>query len=135
MKIEINNEIDRQRLLAMIDSAPLGTKVDYTPPKKIRSLSQNSALHLWCRMMAEDLNGAGYDMKKTLRHDADIPWDKEGKNIKERIWRPVQEAVTGEISTTKPDPSQYTEIFNVVSRHLSQRTGVYVPWPSRHGAS
>jgi hypothetical protein len=130
VKYEINNEIDRQRLLALIDAAPLGTKVDYVEPKKTRTLSQNNALHLWCRMIGEDLNAAGYDMKKTLRFDADIPWDSEGRNIKKNIWRPVQIAVTGKESTTQPTTAQYTEIFDATSRYLSQRTGVYVPWPS-----
>ena len=48
-----------------------------------RSDSQNSALHLWCEMVAKHLNDLGMDMRKTLRQDMDIPWTKS--SVKEYI--------------------------------------------------
>lgn len=95
-----------------------------------RSKLQNSSLHKWCRMCAEVLNDAGFDMRKTLRQDADIPWTEY--SFKEFIWRPVQQVMTGEESTTQPSRSEYPKISETVVRHIAQRVGVNLPpWPCR----
>ncbi len=38
--------------------------------------NQRNALHLYCEMLACALNNAGYDMKKTLKEEVEIPWQK-----------------------------------------------------------
>ena len=96
---------------------------------KARSGKQNNALHQYLRHLSYALNSAGYDMRKTLAHKPEIPWDKDGRNAKELIWRPVQEAVTGQESTTRPTRAQYIEIYEILNRHFSGM-GIHVPWPS-----
>ena len=95
---------------------------------KQRTLLQNRALHKFFDLLAEALNDAGLDVQKTLRHDIEIPWN--GTLVKELIWRPVQEAMTNKESTTEletPDPSH---IYEVISRYLGAKFGLYVPFPS-----
>lgn len=95
---------------------------------KPRTSRQNNALHKWCADCAETLNGAGQDMRKTLRHDADIPWTQY--SFKEYVWRPVQAALTGEESTTKPSRSEYPAISETIHRHIAERVKVRLPpWP------
>jgi hypothetical protein len=57
---------------------------------KTRTHKQNNALHVYCRMLSEALNDAGYDMKKTLKQEVEIPWTTE--LVKQYLWKPVQEA-------------------------------------------
>lgn len=94
-----------------------------------RTLKQNKSLHKYCEMLAEALNDAGYDMRKTLKHDFEIPWNKE--RVKEFLWKPIQEAMTDKESTTELDTVEPSAIHAVLSRHLGERFGLYVPWPSK----
>lgn len=95
--------------------------------KNTRTEKQNRALHLWFTMLAEALNDAGYDMKKTLRQDVDIPWTST--TIKENLWRPVQKAYFDVQSTTNLERKQIDKIFDVINKTVGERTGVYVPFP------
>lgn len=94
-----------------------------------RTLTQNAALHKYCEMLADALNNAGYDMKRTIKQDVDIPWNQA--TAKQFLWRPIQKAVTGLESTTKPETSQYSAIYEVLNRHISQKFGISVEWPTK----
>lgn len=96
---------------------------------KQRTQTQNATLHLYLGFLAEALNDAGLDMKKTLKPDIDIPWTME--NAKEYLWRPVQKALTKNDSTTKPTTKDYIYIYEVLSRHMVEKFGVNVPWPCK----
>ena len=65
---------------------------------KQRTLTQNRAIHKYCSMLADDLNGAGYDMKKVIKKEVDIPWS--GDAAKDFLWRPIQKALGLPESTT-----------------------------------
>ena len=41
-----------------------------------RTNKQSKALHLMFEHIAQQLSDAGYDMKKTLKHEIEIPWSK-----------------------------------------------------------
>ena len=94
-----------------------------------RTLTQNRALHKFCELLAVRLNEAGLDQKKLLKPSVDIPWTQNA--VKEMLWRPVQEAVTGIKSTTKPEASQYSAIYEVLNRHLTMKHGIHEPWPNK----
>ena len=96
---------------------------------KQRSSTQNAALHLYCNHVAQALNDAGYDMRRTIKRDIDIPWT--GEQVKNLIWRPIQKAVTGHDSTIKPERHQYGEIYEIINRNLSSKLGQFIPWPSK----
>lgn len=96
---------------------------------KQRTGLQNRSLHLYLTMLAEGLNDAGLDMKKTLKPDIDIPWTIE--NAKEFLWKPIQKALTKKDSTTKPTTKEYVYIYEVLSRHLVDKFGINIPWPRK----
>ena len=98
------------------------------PKRKRRTNQQNRALRLLCKNIAIALNDAGYNVAKTLRHDVEIPWN--GTLVLELMWRPVQEAMTGKHSTTELNTVDPSEIYEVLNRHLGERLGVHVEWPS-----
>ena len=93
-----------------------------------RTKQQNNALHLYCRNLAEALNDAGFDMKKTIKQEVDIPWSKDA--VREHLWRPIMTAVTDKTSTTKLTRSEVTEIYDVINRHMAQKHGIVVQFPS-----
>jgi len=96
------------------------------PKVKIRTLPQNAAMHLWFTQLAEALNAAGWDMKKVIRFD--ILWTEF--NVKENLWRPVQEAEFGKRSTTELATDEVSKIYEIINREIGIRTGVSVPFPS-----
>lgn len=124
---ELNHIINELRgYFAMRGKVDIEFGIDERP----KTDKQRSALHVWCEQLAETLNDAGLDIRKTLRQDVDVPWSKT--SIKEHIWKPVLEALTDKKSTEDMTTVEPTEVYNVISRHLQQTFGVSVPpWPSR----
>jgi hypothetical protein len=96
---------------------------------KTRTNVQNASLHLYCGMLASELNQHGFDMYTVLSQDIAIPWNEV--LAKELMWRPVQKAMTQETSSTKPNRKDYGAIYDVINRHISTNFGVHVPWPSK----
>jgi len=100
---------------------------------KTRTLAQNSALHLYFTMLADELNSAGLDMKKVLKPEVDIPWTLE--SIKNHLWRPIQKIMFNKKSTTELTKSEVTEVWEVLNRSLSSKHGIGVPFPSEEQLS
>jgi hypothetical protein len=94
----------------------------------MRTEQQNKSLHKLYEMLADELNSAGLDMKKVLKPEIDIPWN--GKTIKEYLWRPIQKVVTGKKSTAELDSNEIDQIFVVLSKHLGEKFGIEVVFPS-----
>lgn len=129
----VNSEIALVQAKRMLEEAWRESRyleVEITRKAKQRTLTQNRALHLFCQWLADTLNNGGFDMKKTLRKDADIPWT--GASVKEYLWRPVQEAMTGKHSTTEVTTVEPADIHEALCRHLATRLGITCPpWPKR----
>lgn len=98
---------------------------------KQRTLTQNRAIHKYCSMLAKDLNDAGYDMKRVIKDEVDIPWS-EG-NAKEFLWRPVQKAMGLPESTADLATNEVSQVYEVLSRKLAQDYNITTPFPNRHG--
>lgn len=97
-------------------------------PVKTRTLIQNRALHLMFEHLSQELNDAGLDMRKTLKPGVEIPWNKN--TVKEYLWRPIQKAVTLKESTTKLDTKEIDKVFEILLRHMGNKFGVEIQFPS-----
>ena len=93
-----------------------------------RTLQQNKAMHKYFTLLAEELNQAGYDMKRTLKPSVDIPWSPE--TVKEYLWKPIQNAQLMKQSTTQLTTKEIDLVYDTLNRYLAEKTGVYVPFPS-----
>lgn len=104
--------------------------VELTIKKKglTRSNQQNKALHKYFSMLADKLNDGGYDVRKTLKADVDLPWSPD--LIKDLMWRPLQKAMFDVDSTAKMKRADYTKVYEVLNRHTASKLGVSVQWPS-----
>ena len=92
-----------------------------------RTLTQNAALHLYFRMLADKLNESGLDMKKVLKPSIDIPWTEE--SVKTHLWKPVQQVMIEKASTTKLSKMDVSDVYEVLNRHLAEKLGVFLPFP------
>lgn len=105
------------------------TRVKCTTERN-RTKKQNNALHKWLSELSVALNNSGLHMMAVLRHDAEIPWDEGGDMAKRFLWKPIQRAMTGHESTTKPSTKDYIAIQETLIAHLAKNLGVSVEWPS-----
>ena len=96
-----------------------------------RTLLQNKAMYKYFDLLAEALNDAGWDMKKTLKPGIEIPWTAE--MVKTHIWKSVQKVMLDKESTTELTTKEVNEVYEVVDQHLSQTTGVHVKFPKDEG--
>ena len=93
-----------------------------------RTRTQNSALHLFCKLLADELNAAGYDFRTFVKEGYAVPFNEQ--LVKDHVWRPIQKAVTGKDSTTKPERNEYGLIYDVLNQKMAEY-GIYVPWPCK----
>jgi hypothetical protein len=100
--------------------------VDFEEEK--RTTQQNKALHLFFTILADELKDAGFDMYKTLNKALPLPWNCN--RVKEFMWRPVQEHVKDKESTKQLTTKDIDVIYEIMMKIISERTGVYVPFPS-----
>lgn len=93
-----------------------------------RTNQQNKALHVLFRLLSNELNNAGLDMRKTLKPEIEIPWSPS--SAKEYLWRPIQQAQLTKRSTTELTTVEIDEVFNTLNRHLAEKFGLHIPFPS-----
>lgn len=93
-----------------------------------RTLKQNSALHLYFEHLAQALNDAGITPEKAIYYPVEIPWSAE--SIKEMWFKPIMREQTQKSSTTKLDTQEVDAVFDTITKHLGEKFGLYVPFPS-----
>lgn len=95
---------------------------------KKRSEQQNKALHLFFKLLSEELNDAGLYINLVLSKDIEHPWSD--KLIKELIWRPVMKSYVGKESTADLNTDDINKIYDVINKHLGEKFLTHVPFPS-----
>ena len=97
--------------------------------KKPRTQSQNSALHLWFTMVAQELNDAGYTVQLVLKEKVDLDFTPE--TVKTLLWHSAQEAILGVKSTTKLKKTEdIDKVYDHLNRHLAEKFQIHVPFPN-----
>lgn len=94
-----------------------------------RTAKQNASFHLYCTMLAQELNERGLEMNILLEKWIDVPWSKD--TVKSLLWKPILDVYSSKKSTTKMTTKETQEIFEILNRHLGEKFGVHVPWPSQ----
>jgi len=114
---------------------PVDTVIEAeTEKENPKTAKQRAALHVWCEQLAEILNALGLDQRKVLKPSVEIPWSKD--SIKERIYKPVLDAMTGKSSTEDMNTVEPTQVLEVIAKHMAENHGVTVPaWPSKDNNS
>lgn len=95
---------------------------------KKRTNQQNKALWKYFELLADTFNSMGLDMRRVLRPSIDIPWSKE--SICEFLWKPIMDFQLRKESTTELTSKEVDEIYDTLNRHIGEKFGVHVPFPS-----
>lgn len=97
-----------------------------------RTLQQNAALHLFFTQLAEELNEKGFDMRTLIRPEIELSWTPY--NVKQYLWKPLQEKLLGKKSTTKLNKTEDINlVYDNLNRILIERTKGeinFIPFPS-----
>jgi len=104
----------------------MNTKTEQS--EKQRTIQQNKALWKYFEALAQEFSDHGLDMKKVLKPEIDIPWNKN--TICEFLWKPIMKIQCGKESTTELTTKEIDEIYDTINRHLSEKFGITVEWPS-----
>lgn len=95
-----------------------------------RTTLQNRALHMFFTMLGDALNAAGWDMKRTLTKQVEIPWMPG--TVKEFLWRPIQSAMLDKDSTTELETNEVSMVYETLNRHTASKLGVSVSFPDKY---
>ena len=96
--------------------------------KERRTIPQNSALHLYAKLLAQLLDGAGYDMRTLIQ----IPIQPTTENVKENIIRPIRTAMWPEIKSTRElDKEKISLLYECVNRATAEKLGISIAFPSK----
>jgi len=103
----------------------------FDPEETPKTKSQRAAIHVLFQQIADGLNDSGLDMKRVLKQEVDIPWEK--KTVKEYLWKPILEAMTLKTSTEKMSTVEPDKVYNVLARLLAEKHGFTCPpFPTRY---
>lgn len=96
---------------------------------KPRTDQQNKALHKYFELVADELNSAGFTVQLVLKEKMDLDW--QPSMVKELLWRTAQQALLGKSSTTELRKQEDIDrVYDHINRHLSEKFGLHVPFPS-----
>lgn len=96
---------------------------------KQRTRLQNKSLHLYCTNLANALNDAGLDMKKTLKPEIEIPWTCQ--SVKDHLYKPILKSLTGKDSTIDMDTKDPSMVYEILNRFMGEKHGIVVGWPDK----
>ena len=105
---------------------------------KQRTLSQNAALHVFFKLVADALNDGGFSVQETIKHTLDVDWTPD--LVKVLIWKKAQRKFLGKDSTTQLEKHmEIDQIYDHVNRFLAklekdgEPCGIHVPFPTDPG--
>lgn len=126
---QIRNEQQRKNLIKEIESMPFG---DFGYQVQIKTGAatnkQKGCIHLYCRLLANELNDMGLHMTDVLKPGHEIEWTEH--SAKKELWDVIMKATTGKTSVTRLDRKEVSEIYEKLSRNLAVKLSVVVPFPS-----
>ena len=100
-------------------------------PKDKRTAAQNNALHLYFKLLADDLNESGFDqLTFPWKEGAKLDWTAE--SVKEHLWKPIQNAMLKESQTSKMKKEDVDQVYQTLARALAEKTGVTTSFPSQY---
>lgn len=96
-----------------------------------RTNQEQKAIEVFCRELADMLNGHGLDIQGVLKEkQVSVPWSQE--TVKECIYKPIVLAMTGKESTVDLERGQCSRVRDILNRHFVELFGLECPeWPSK----
>ena len=95
-----------------------------------RTEKQNRSMWKWGELLAEEFTNKGMSVQFVLSHAVERQWDKD--TVVRLLIKPILKEIAGHESTSKASTTELIQTADVLADHLSQKMGVYLPWPDRH---
>jgi len=95
-----------------------------------RTSQQNRALHLWLGNVAKALQDQGITLQDVVKEIRKAEIQPTMENLKETMWRPMQQALFKKDSSMQLSKAEVTEVFDAINMFLAHRFEVHVPFPS-----
>lgn len=93
-----------------------------------RTDSQNKALHVFFKLVADALNAAGLTVQETLKHQMDVDWNET--RVKELIWKQAQKKILNKTSTTELEKQMEIDlVYETINRWLGSIGIENIPFP------
>ena len=129
MKLYIKTRAEAEDAGKQIAEKPIGDFGFHVEVmSQTRTPKQSNSLHLFCRILGDALNDAGfYLVVPGFKDGFQVPWT--GDMVKENIWRPIQIALLDIKSTTKLNRAQVSQVYEVIAPNMAMK-GINVPFPS-----
>lgn len=124
------SEIEANKARTKLEYFIKSGKVFELKEKRVtRTSLQNSSLHLYFTMIADELNDLGIEFTYSGLNVGNISTRYTGTIVKELFWRPIQITLFGIESTMKLDSKQINEIIDVITKFFGEK-GVYIEFPN-----
>jgi len=96
-----------------------------------RTDQQRKAIEVFCKMLADTLNDAGFDMQAVFAvKELPVPWSQE--TVKDILFKPIAKALFSVNSTVNLERGDCGRVHEVLCRQLATSLGVTCPeWPSK----
>jgi hypothetical protein len=95
---------------------------------KIRTDKQHKALMVLEKELADEMVKIGLDMRTFLKEGVEIPATKQ--IVHDHIVKPLVKAMFKKDSTTQLEVHEVNQLYEVINRHLGEKTGIHVDFPS-----
>lgn len=102
------------------------------PPQ--RTKQQNKSLHKYLGMVALELANQGQTMQDVVKKISLVEITPTTQSIKEVLWKPIQEATLGKVSTTELTTAEINKVYEVMSMFLSKEFEISLPFPSQENS-
>ena len=99
--------------------------------KKVRTLSQNNAMHLYCELLAAAMNDAGYDMSHPVFEKVSSEWTMY--SVKEKLFKRILKTIKGRESTAEASTVDYDRVHRSLDYWTSIHLGISINFPDRYG--
>ena len=92
-----------------------------------RTLSQNSAIHLYFTRLSDALNDGGYDVNTTIK----VPVSFTSETVKKYMFKPIMKALyPDKTSTTELSTTEIQIVYENLNRLTSEKFGIGIDLPS-----
>ena len=132
--LTINDPLELEAALqALKEENNYPLSIEIRSGQAFRTHQQRKSIELYCKMVADACNDAGWTKKKYYEaKNVDVDWTQA--SVKEDMWRLIQEAMGMPKSTTELGRAkQVSAVYENMNRFLSNNLSVNVPFPSRFG--
>ena len=130
MKLKINSRASLQDAHKLLDDYWNKHKhITISIEKRQRTGKQNNSLYKYFELLADELNRKGLDMRKLLKPEIEIPWNKN--TVKKYIWSKIQKVMFQTESTTELKTDEVSQLFDVINRSMIDKHDVIVMIPHK----